>query len=232
MKLGIFIAVLVCAVTPALADSSARIESYRKAYGESADPHLLVLIANEYRDAGAARDAVAYYCSYIFTAPTGDDADLASEQLHALRPETDNDHDACKAAQPVAKARVIEIVLPVPVVPAPITKREVAGIATMALAAVAVGFALYEGDQVSSDNRQLDALDPTQMHPASTANLEARAAMHQSREMWALAGGGLALVTGGVLYLTGRHDRHKAEAAVLAPTLTKGGAGLTLGGAF
>ncbi len=231
MKLGIFMA-LVCAVTPALADSSARIESYRKAYGESADPHLLVQIANEYRDAGAARDAVAYYCSYIFTAPSGDDADFASAQLHALRPETDNDHDACKTAQPVAKARVIEIVLPVPVVPAPITKREIAGIATMALAAAAVGFALYEGEQVASDNRQLDALDPSQSHPASTASLEARAAMHQSREMWALAGSGLALVTGGVLYLTGRHDRHKAEAAVLAPTVSRSGAGMTLSGSF
>lgn len=232
MKLGIFMVVLLCAVSPALAAPSARIESYRKAYGESADPHLLVLIANEYRDAGATSDAVAYYCSYIFTAPTGDDADLASAQLHALRPETDNDHDACKTAQPVAKARVITIELPVPVVPAPITKREVVGLATMALALASVGFALYEGEQVAADSRQLDALDPMQMHPASTASLEARAAMHQSREMWALAGGGLALVTGGVMYLTGRHDRHKAEAAVLAPTLTKGGAGLTLGGAF
>ena len=232
MKLGIFMVVLVCAVAPALADTNARIDGYRKAYGESADPHLLVLIANEFRDAGSSRDAVAYYCSYIFTAPAGDDADYASSQLHVLRPDAESDHDACKSAQPVAKARVIEVVVPVPVVPAPITKREVAGIATMAAAAISFGFALYEAEQVASDNRQLDALDPTQSHPASTTGLEARAAMHESRETWLLAGGGLALVTGGVLYLTGRHDRHRAEAAILAPTMTKGGAGLSLSGAF
>ena len=232
MKLGIFIVVIACAVSPALADPGARIESYRKAYGDSADPHLLVMIANEYRQAGEARDAVAYYCSYIFTAPAGDDADFASAQLHMLRPGAESDHDACTSAAPVTKPRVVEIELAVPVVPAPITKREVAGLSVIALAAVSFGIALYEGEQVASDNRQLDALDPTQQHPASTRGLEARAAMHDSRENWLLAGGGLALVTGGVMYLTGRHDRHRAEAAILAPTVSKSGAGMALSGSF
>ncbi|MBV8758458.1 MAG: hypothetical protein JO257_14330 [Deltaproteobacteria bacterium] len=229
MKLGIFIAVVVCAVTPALADTNARIDGYRKAYGESADPHLLVLIANEYRDAGSPRDALAYYCSYIYTAPSGDDADLASAQLHALRPDTESDHDACKSAP---APRVIEIQLAVPVVAPPITKREVAGLAGMAIAVASLGFALYEGNQLASDNRELDALDPMATHPASTAGLEARAAMHASRENWFLAGAGVAMVAGGVLYLTGRHDRHKAEAALVAPTITKNGAGVTLSGSF
>ena len=86
MKLGTFIVAALCAATPVYADHLAVIQRYQRAYGEQPDPHLLTMIANEYRDAGRTHEAVAYYCSYIFTSPAGDDADYASQQVHLLKP--------------------------------------------------------------------------------------------------------------------------------------------------
>ena len=67
------------------------------------------------------------------------------------------------------------------------------------------------------------------------ADIEALAVRERSTEMrqklW-LVGGGVALIAGGVLYVTGRNARKKAEAMYVAPTLMKGGGGITAGRRF
>jgi hypothetical protein len=228
MKLGTFILAALCAATPAYADRAATIAGYQRAYGESANPHLLTQIADEYRAGGDAKAALAYYCSYMFTAPAGDDADYASAQAHALRPDAASDHDACTA--PAApKPQVIYVDAPPP---PRISKREIAGIATVALAAASFGLGLYEANEASNLYLQAAAVDPMGPHASDADALNARAGSHEVAEKYLLAGGALALVTGGVLYLNGRHSRLDAAQYAVAPVVSKHSAGLALGGSF
>jgi len=230
MKLGTFILAALCIASPAYADHLAMIEQYQRAYGETPDPHLLTMIANEYRDAGKRSEALAYYCSYIFIAPDGDDADYASQQAHALKPGAESDHDACTSQKPVTH-NVDELSV-LPAMPPKISKREIAGISVIALGLGAFGLALYEGKQGDKLAAQMGALDPELPKPAWYDATQAKETTFYNRQKWALAGGGALIVTGGILYLIGRHDRLKAEATLVAPTVTRNSAGLTMSGKF
>lgn len=231
MKLGVFIAAALCVASPAHADHLAMIEQYQRAYGETPDPHLLTMIANEYRDAGKPSEALAYYCSYIFIAPAGDDADYASAQVHTIKPGAESDHDACVAQKPVT-ARNVDVLAALPAVPPKISKRELAGISTMLLGLGTFGLALYEGRQGDALHQKLAALDPSLPAPSWAASTQSKETSYYNRQKWALAGGGALIVTGGILYLIGRHDRLKAEATLVGPSITKNSAGLTLSGKF
>jgi len=230
MKLGVFIAAALCVASPAHADHLAMIEQYQKAYGETPDPHLLTMIANEYRDAGKQAEALSYYCSYIFIAPAGDDADYASQQVHALRPGTESDHDACTAQKPVTHADV-DTLAALPRMPPAISKREIAGISSMLAAIGTFAFALYQGKQGDDLHAKLATIDPALTRPTWADASEAKMNTYYSREKWLLAGGGALIVTGAALYLIGRHDRLK-DAPVIAPTVGKHSAGMTLMGKF
>jgi hypothetical protein len=232
MKLGTFIVAALCAATPVYADHLAVIQRYQRAYGSQPDPHLLTLIANEYRDAGKTHEAVAYYCSYIFTAPAGDDADYASEQVHKLKPGTDSDQAACTTAPPVMHAEDAETLAALPKIPPRVSKREIAGFTMMALSIGAFGWALDQGNQATHITRDLIGDNPSQLPPEQLAKLKAEATSHDNREKWLLAAGGVALVGGGILYLIGRHDRLHAESVLISPTVSKRGGGLVLGGKF
>ena len=66
MKLGTFIIGVLCAATAsatAAPDHASAIEQYRQAYATNSDPHLLTLIADEYRAPGNAREGLDYYSS-------------------------------------------------------------------------------------------------------------------------------------------------------------------------
>jgi hypothetical protein len=230
MKLGTFILAALCVASPAYADHLAMIEQYQRAYGETPDPHLLTMIANEYRDAGKKADALAYYCSYIFIAPDGDDADYASQQAHALKPGAESDHDACTTQKPVTHNYDELAVLPA--VPPRISKREIAGIATIGLGLGAFGLALYQGKQGDKYQAQLLALDPTLPRPTWYAGVQAKENAAYDRQKWALAGGGALIVAGGIMYLIGRHDRLKADATLVTPNISKTSAGVNVQGKF
>jgi hypothetical protein len=230
MKLGTFILAALCVASPVYADHLAMVEQYQRAYGQTPDPHLLTMIANEYRDAGKPVEALQYYCSYMFIAPDGDDADYASQQAHVLKPGAESDHDACVAQKPVTH-NVDELNV-LPVVPPRISKREVAGISVIALGLGAFGLALYEGKQGDKLQAQLYGLDPELPKPSWYDATKSQATTFYNRQKWALAGGGALIVTGGILYLIGRHDRLKAEATLVAPSITRSGAGLTMSGKF
>jgi hypothetical protein len=228
MKLGTFILAALCAATPAYADHLAVIQRYQRAYGEQPDPHLLTLIANEYRDAGKTHEAIAYYCSYIFTSPAGDDADFASQQVHKLKPDAETDHDACTTAPPVMSSTDISV-LTYHKPPGVISKREIAGFTMMALSIASFAVAMHEGNKAASINHDLDSANP--MDPGYM-KMQDQATSYQNKEKWLLAAGGVSLVGGGILYLLGRHDRLKGETVIVAPSVTKHGGGLVLGGKF
>jgi len=234
MKLGTFILAALCAATPAFAEHATRIEQYQRAYGNNADPHLLVMIANEYKSAGKSKEALAYYCSYIFTAPAGDDADYASQQAHLLKPGAESDHDACTTQPAVGSLRQPDFasvdVLPPP--PPRIYKREIAGISLVGLALVSVGIGLYEANESAHYHSMLDAIDPRGPRPANFNSLQSDATTAENAEKWLLAGGAAAAVFGGALYLAGRHDRIEAGQIVVAPTVHKRGGGVAVTGAF
>jgi hypothetical protein len=234
MKLGTFILAALCAATtPAFAEHANRIEQYQRAYGTNADPHLLVMIANEYKSAGKPKEALAYYCSYIFTAPAGDDADFASQQAHLLKPGAESDHDACTTQPAVARLSQPDFsidALPPP--PPRFYKREIAGISMIGLALVSVGIGLYEANQSAHYHSMLDAIDPHQPRPANFDSLQSDATTAETAEKWLLASGAAVAVFGGALYLAGRHDRIEAGQIVVAPTAHKHGAGVAVTGAF
>ena len=230
MKLGTFILAALCLAQPAFADHLAMIEQYQRAYGETPDPHLLTMIANEYRDAGNRKEALAYYCSYMFIAPAGDDADYASQQAHAIKPNAESDHDACTAEKPVT--RNVDELSVLPAIPPRISKREIAGMATIGLGLGAFGLALYQGKQGDKYQAQLLALDPTLPRPTWYAGVQAKENAAYNRQKWALAGGGALIVAGGIMYLIGRHDRLKADATLVTPNISKTTAGVNVQGKF
>ncbi len=256
MKLGVFIALAICTssaiaiATPSLTDQAAArsragdhaqaIELYRQAYEVYSDTSLLVRIAHEHRLAGHAHDALAYFCSYLYINASGDLADDASTNARSIATElgnpTDSDHDACEtkprahaAARPATNKSVDVLSSEVIVRPPPrITKREVAGLITMGASVASLGLVLYEAHKIEQITE-----DMTENRPGT--DLEALADRKDSAELRQkiyLGAGGIALITGGILYITGRADRKRAERAYVAPSLTKSGAGLVLGGKF
>ena len=252
MKLGVFIAVAMCLfasvafgstfVDQADAKSRARdhrgaIELYRKAYETDSNPALLVRIAHEHRLAGDARQALEYFCSYIYVDAAGDLADEASSNARALSAQlgkpTDSDHEACttKPAAPSAAAttQMQEEMLAVVIRKPPrITKREVVGLGLLAGSLVGVGMALYESGTINDIREELAADIPG----TNVEALEDRKSSAELRQKLYLGVGGIAMVTGGILYALGRADRKRQERAYVAPSLLKNGGGLVFGGKF
>jgi hypothetical protein len=253
MKLGLFIAVAmslfvsVSFASPLVDQASARsrggdharaIELYRKAYELDSNPALLVRIAHEHRLAGDRRQALAYFCSYIYVDAAGELADEASTNARALSAQlgkpTDSDHEACttKAAVPqpaVATTTSIDMLADVIVRKPPrITKREVAGIILLGGSLASVGLALYESGTINDLREEIAANAPG----TDIDVLEGRKSRAELRQKLLLGAGGLTLITGGVLYVMGRADRKRAERAYVTPSLIKNGGGLVFGGAF
>ena len=223
------------AARSAAGDHAGAIALYREAYGIASDPHLLTLIADEFRVAGKPREALQYYCSYMYVAAAGDDADLASQHARELsarlgKPVT-TDHDACNDKAPAAATAVTGVDtldVDLPLRSPSISKREIAGLSMLAAGLGGLGVALYEGSEVARVRAEQRQNDPTSDQDA----LQAEAASHILKQKLWLAGGGVTLLTGGILYVIGRNDRHKAEKAMIAPTANKNGGGIVVGRRF
>lgn len=259
MKLGAFIAFAfaLCIVvtytsvahaSPSLVDQAAArsragdhedaIELYRQAYELDSDPALLVRIAHELRLAGDTQQALAYFCSYMYIDAAGELADEASANARALAAElgnpTDSDHDACETKPKPAGGTIALAsnpdVLSGPIVrpPPSITKREIAGLISIGGSIGCLGLVLFEAHEIKQLNAEIAEDRPGADIDALTHRKD-NAALRQ--KIW-LAAGGVALLTGGILYVTGRADRKRAERAYVAPRLTKHGGGVVLGGIF
>jgi len=228
--LGTFILAALCAATPVYADHRSVIERYQRAYGDQPDPHFLILIGNEYRDAGQPREAVAYYCSYIFTTPAGVDADYASQQAHKLKPG-ESDQEVCTTAPPVMHSEDITVLSSVPK-PGIISKREIAGFSLMALSIGSFAVAMHEGNLAGHIERDLIGDNAGSIPMGQLTKLKDQDTSARNKEKVFLAAGGVALVGGGILFLLGRHSRLHPERILIAPTTFKHGGGLVLGGKF
>jgi tetratricopeptide (TPR) repeat protein len=254
MKRVHFIAVAMCLLvsvahaTPSLADRAdspsrsrdhaAAVERYRKAYELDNNPIYLVRMAHAYRLAGDLQQALAYFCSYMYVDAAGGLADEASMNARALAAQlgnpTESDHQACttkpgsNAAKPAPRLTVDMLSDVLPQKPPRITKREVVGLVMLGGSVASLGLALLEGQQVKQLREKQDLNVPG-------TDLDALADRERSadlRQKLYLGAGGVTLITGGILYVLGRADRKRAERAYVAPSLTKNGSGLVLGGSF
>jgi hypothetical protein len=252
MKLGVFIALAMCLLSsiafanPSLAEQAAArsrardheraIELYRKAYEAESNPALLVRIAHEHRLAGDARQALAYFCSYIYVDAAGELADEASKHARAIAAQlgnpTDSDHEACETkakAAPAAPTGSIDMLSDVIVRKPPrITKREIAGITLLGGSLGALALALLESGTINDIREEIAANAPG----TDLDTLRDRKSSAEVRQKLWLGAGGIVMITGGILYVTGRADRKRAEAAYVAPTLMKNGGGLVYGRKF
>lgn len=234
MKLGVFIMVSLCVSTIAHADHARAIERYRKAYEAESDPRLLVAIAHEYRKAGNVREALAYFCSYMYVDAAGERADEASDNARAISAKlgnpTQSDHEACSPRPPASRASSSDVLPFSQQVPPRISTREIVGLSGLAGSLAFLGLALYEARALTNLGEDMRAAknDPSVDFDA----LADREDSARLRQKLYLVAGGAALITGGILYVTGRNDRKKAERALIAPTVTKNGAGLVYGRTF
>jgi hypothetical protein len=214
-------------------DHGAAITLYEQAYVEDPDPLLLPVIASEYRLAGLAADAIHYYCEYLKKQPKGSQAAYVTSQVIALRDEL---------FQPVAKDRVCEAPKPVRVdfltprreraAKPRMSKREIAGIASGTLGLASLAVSLYYGQRANDVSNELSNHTPSEPWPSDIADIEARGERYEDRQRLFLLAGGAALVTGGILYFTGRSDRVSSETAVIAPTVSPNGAGISFARGF
>lgn len=214
-------------------DHAGAIALYEQAYLYEPDPLLLPILASEYARAGLANDALHYFCQYLKVQPKGSQAVYATSQVIALRSQI---------GQPVSKDRVCDAPRPVRidfVTPrhAPrdkpgMSKREMAGIATAAAGAVSLVASVAYNMKASSISNQIGNHPTNEPWPDNIQALEDRGQRYEDRSNLFLLAGGAALVTGTVLYFTGRADRLSSEKAMITPTVSPNGAGISFARGF
>lgn len=220
MKLGNFVAVVLC------------LSLFSSHAGADDDPADFVRKGHAFRRAGNEEQALAQFCRYMYVDAAGPLADEASANARAIAAKlgypSDSDRAACsgrpRASQPTPVATATNPVPP----PPRITKREIVGLSLVGGSVVSLGMGLVEARTLRDMREDLAATPPG----ASLDALEDRRDRAALRQKLFIVGGGVALVTGGILYVMGRKDRKEAERAYVAPTLVKGGGGVVLGGRF
>jgi hypothetical protein len=117
-----------------------------------------------------------------------------------------------------------------------LSKREIAGVATAVVGLASLGASLYYGARASEISDQISNHATNEVWPENIRALEERGQRFESRQSMFAVAGGLAIVTAGVLYFTGRSARlarHSTEdKLVVAPTVSDGGGGISLSRGF
>ena len=213
-------------------DHAGAIALYEQVYIQEADPMLLPIIASEYRRVGAQLDAVHYFCEYLRRQPKGAQAAFAASQVVAIRGELGqpvSGKDVCEAPKPV---RVDFAPRKAPAKkPSGMSKREIAGIASAAVGAVSLTASVIYGRKASAISSDISNHPSNEPWPSDIQELEARGERYEHRQQQFLLAGAAAIVTGGILYFTGRSDRLSSE-TVIAPTVSPGGAGISFARGF
>jgi hypothetical protein len=206
-------------------DHAAAIALYTKAYVEEQDPQLLPILATEYRKAGMPSDALASFCQYLVEQPKGPQAPYAASQVIAIRREL---------GLPVANTDVCAVPHPVRIDTLPrrakpgMSKREIAGIASAAAGIAGLFAGVYYGFEARSISHDISSHAPGDAWPANIQDLEDRGQRAERLQNTFLLVGGAALVTGGVLYFTGRSAREQ----LVTPTLSPGSVGISFSRGF
>jgi hypothetical protein len=214
-------------------DHGAAIALFEQAYIYEPDPALLPILASEYRAAGLPLDAIHYFCEYLKVQPKGVQAVFATNQVFAIRAELGEragKDRVCEAATPMR----VDFATPrrAPRGTPSTSKRELAGIASAAVGVASLTASLYYGLEARSVSNQLSNHNATTPWPNDIQALEARGERYESRSKLFMLAGGAALVTGGILYFTGRSDRLSSEKAIIAPTVSPDGAGISFARGF
>lgn len=209
-------------------DHAAAIALYEQAYLYDPDPALLPILATEYRHVGLPNDAISYFCQYLTAQPKGTQAAYAKTQVIAIRNElgqrVSNDR-VCEAPRSIQ----VDFLTPRPTREPSrpnISKREIAGIASATLGAASLAVAVYYGAKAKSISDDITGHDTNETWPENIGDLEERGQRYESRQNMFLLAGGAAIVTGGILYFTGRADRLSSE-TIVAPTVSPSGAGIS-----
>lgn len=214
-------------------EHGAAIALYERAYLYDPDPLLLPILASEYARAGLPVDAIQYFCEYLKKQPRGTQSAYAAKQVIALRSQL---------GQSIAKDRVCEAPKPVRVdfltprrarEPRPgMSKREMAGIASAAVGIASLTASVLYRIEAKSISDDISNHSPTEPWADNIQALEARGQRYEDRSQLALLVGGAALVTGGILYFTGRANRVSSETAIIAPTVSRDSAGISFSRGF
>jgi tetratricopeptide (TPR) repeat protein len=199
-------------------------EEYKLAYAADPRPEMLFNIAQAYRLAKRAPEALDYFKQYLDKQPNGSGADEARRHVVTLTKQIDEEN-AAKAAPPPTT-------LP-PVTPPIVAPREqpkpggrglrIAGIVTASAGIAAVAY----GVKLAFDARGA-ASDITDHEGAWTDEQEdtfARGERANRNMKIAYAVGGALVIGGGVMYFFGRR-------AAAAPVVTEQSASLVVTGAF
>jgi hypothetical protein len=198
---------------------------YQEVYARTGDHELLPVLGVQYRRAGAQLDAVQHFCTYLTLVPAGEQTWFATNQVIVIRRELGETIDATNVCAPV-----------IPRVDfAPrrggkksMSTRQRAAIASAAIGAASLGASLYFNFEAAAISDQIAAHPANEPWPANIRELEERGMGHERRALVFAAAGGAALVTAGVLWLTGR----EAGETVVAPTVSASGGGVTLSRGF
>ena len=206
-------------------DHAAAIALFEQAYLWEPDDALLPIIGTEYRMAGLPIDAISYFCQYITTNPNGNQLAYATTQVRSIRAELGQTVTGNVCAEP-APTRVDFREKKQP--KKSMSKREMAGIATAAFGLASATVGVYYGFEARSISNSISNHSPAEAWPEDISAIEHRGERYESREKLFLIGGAAALVTGGILYFTGRSDRE----AMVAPTVSASGAGISYARGF
>jgi hypothetical protein len=194
---------------------------YEQAFAQSGDHELLPILGVEYRKAGAQREAVQHFCTYLSFAPRGQRASFATTSVIALRRELGETVDARNVCAPTR----------VDFAPRPPRKRmsvqQRAALAGAAIGAASLGIGLYYENEARSVSNEIASHPANQPWPANINELEEQGQRAERRGMIFGAVGVTALVAAGVLWWTGRESE-----TVIAPTVSASGAGVTLSRGF
>ena len=222
--------VLAEAATHANAGRHAQaIAMYEQVYASTGDVDLLPIIGMAYRRAGASHEALQQLCAYLRVAPRGEHAAVATVEVVTIRRELGDDIDMNHVCAVEAPGTITPAALTVEAAPrTQLSTQHKLALASAALGAVTAGMMLYFNHEVRAISDRIANQPTDQPWPTDIHAQEARGQRNETRALVFGAATGVALITAGVLYVTGR----KSTEVVVAPSVSTSGGGVTLSRGF
>ena len=219
-------------------DHAGAIELYLQAYQVIPAALLLSNIGSEYQQSQKPVEALKYFCKYLESDPTGTSADFATAQAKVLQIQLGNkdvdDKAVCKPPEPPPAPKPVEPPPPPVAVETPHRSNlEYAGIASGAVGVVSLALGIYFGYKAQQASDLVTNWPMGMPWPADIIQQMKDGQSEQDKQIAFLVIGGVAVVTGGVLYYLGhKRSAEPTERTVLVPVVSPGGAGLGLAGRF
>ncbi len=222
-------------------DHLGAIELYLKAYDVIPQPVLLSNVGSEYQDAKQPAEALKYFCMYLEKDPGGSNATYATAQARLLQRDLGNTSaEVCKATPATVAVTTPPTAPPQPALgetqqPAArddgrMLRQVGLGVGIAGVASLGVGVAF--GVLAKRNHDLVEQHDAAMSWPTNILEIEADGRSHERKQIAFLVIGGVAAVTGTVLYVVGRSKRGSGERISVVPTVTSETVGVSLGGGF